>query len=74
MNYGLETKFEKKCIKRRGLTMQIPHSIKNIETIIEMKRKELIEIGLKHGFSSSLTLNASQKLDELILQYQKCNQ
>lgn len=54
--------------------MQISHSIKNIETIIEMKRKELIEIGLKYGFSSSLTLNASQKLDELILQYQKCNQ
>ena len=54
--------------------MQIPYSIKNIETIIEMKRKELIEIGLKHGFSSSLTLIASQKLDELIIQYQKCNQ
>ena len=44
--------------------MQITHSIKNIETIIEMKRKELIEIGLKHGFSSSLTLNERKKLDE----------
>ena len=41
--------------------MQIPYSIKNIETMIEMKRKELIEIGLKHGFSSSLTLIRQSK-------------
>ena len=54
--------------------MQISPTINNIEKMIEMKRKELIEIGLKYGFNSSLTLNASQKLDELILQYQKCNQ
>ena len=54
--------------------MQRPDTVNNIEKMIEMKRKELIEIGLKHGFNSSLTLNASQKLDELILQYQKYHQ
>ncbi|WP_338469501.1 aspartyl-phosphate phosphatase Spo0E family protein [Niallia sp. XMNu-256] len=47
---------------------------KSIEIIIEIKRKELIETGLKHGFSSSQTLIASQQLDDLILQYQKSNQ
>lgn len=54
--------------------MKTPPSVKDIETIIESKRKELIETGLKHGFSSSKTLIASQQLDVLIVQYQKSNQ
>jgi hypothetical protein len=54
--------------------MQISYSNKKIETIIEMKRKELIETGLKYGFNSSKTLLVSQKLDDLIVQYQRGNQ
>ena len=54
--------------------MQITLLDKNIRNSNPDEAKSIIEIGLKHGFSSSLTLNASQKLDELILQYQKCNQ
>ncbi|WP_084786739.1 aspartyl-phosphate phosphatase Spo0E family protein [Bacillus tuaregi] len=45
-----------------------------IESMIELHRKVLIETGLKHGFNSVQTLTASQKLDELIVQYQKQNQ
>jgi len=54
--------------------MKTPRSEKNIELIIEMKRKELIQTGLKHGFNSSKTLLASQILDDLIVEYQKNNQ
>ena len=43
----------------------------NIESMIEIHRKVLIETGLKHGFNSAKTITVSQKLVELILQYQK---
>lgn len=49
--------------------MKIPKE--KIIIIIESHRKELIETGLKHGFDSTKTLIASQKLDELIVEYQK---
>lgn len=47
---------------------------KSIESVIELKRKELIKTGLKHGFNSNKTLVASQQLDALIIEYQKSNQ
>lgn len=33
---------------------------------IETKRAELIEIAMKHGFSSNLAIICSQELDELL--------
>lgn len=52
--------------------MKIPSTKDHIKSTIELHRKELIETGLKHGFNSTKTLIASQKLDELIFKYQKC--
>jgi len=54
--------------------MSTTYSEETIESLIEIQRKALIETGLKHGFNSVKTLTASQKLDKLILQYQKQNQ
>lgn len=51
--------------------MKILSSKENMKTTIELHRKELIETGLKHGFNSSKTILASQKLDDLIVKYQK---
>ncbi|KAA9021747.1 aspartyl-phosphate phosphatase Spo0E family protein [Niallia endozanthoxylica] len=53
--------------------MSTIYSQEAIESMIEIHRKALIETGLKHGFNSAKTLTASQKLDKLILQYQKQN-
>ncbi|MFC4323338.1 aspartyl-phosphate phosphatase Spo0E family protein [Litchfieldia salsa] len=39
--------------------------------IIERKRAELIEIALKNGLSSSLSIKYSQELDHLLNQYNK---
>lgn len=52
--------------------MNIHSKKENIKATIELHRKELIETGLKHGFNSSETLMVSQKLDNLIIKYQKC--
>ncbi|MFV2047131.1 Spo0E family sporulation regulatory protein-aspartic acid phosphatase [Metabacillus sp. YM-086] len=38
---------------------------------INFHKKELIAIGLANGLNHPLTISQSQKLDELILQYQK---
>jgi|tagenome__1003787_1003787.scaffolds.fasta_scaffold18844677_2 hypothetical protein len=51
--------------------MEVPYTKEKIEATIERHRKQLIEIGLKHGFSSSETILASQKLDQFIVLYQK---
>jgi Spo0E like sporulation regulatory protein len=44
--------------------------IESIESKIELYRKKLIDLGLRHGFNSTETLIASQNLDKLILEYQ----
>lgn len=51
--------------------MEVAYTKEKIETIIERHRKKLIETGLKHGFNSSQTIIASQKLDHFIVLYQK---
>ncbi|MCQ6276585.1 aspartyl-phosphate phosphatase Spo0E family protein [Bacillus sp. V3B] len=51
--------------------MGVTYTKAKIETAIEKHRKELIETGLKHGFNSSETIIASQKLDQFIVLYQK---
>jgi hypothetical protein len=38
---------------------------------IEFLRKDLIHIGLTHGFNNDRTIQASQELDYFIFQYQK---
>lgn len=43
--------------------------LKTIETL----RKEMIQIGNKEGFSSTQTLEISQKLDTFIFKYQASN-
>jgi 7-cyano-7-deazaguanine synthase in queuosine biosynthesis len=40
-------------------------------TKIEDKRKEMIRIGIKYGKSHKNTVECSQELDKLILEYQK---
>ncbi|WP_445487237.1 Spo0E family sporulation regulatory protein-aspartic acid phosphatase [Niallia sp. 03133] len=39
--------------------------------LIEKKRDELVEIVVKHGFSSPLAITCSQELDLLLNQYNK---
>lgn len=51
--------------------MEVLYTKEKIEATIEKHRKDLIETGLKHGFSSSKTIIASQKLDQFIVLYQK---
>ncbi|MFX3623011.1 MAG: aspartyl-phosphate phosphatase Spo0E family protein [Ectobacillus sp.] len=38
---------------------------------INLKKEEMIELGLKMGFQSAETIKISQELDVLILQYQR---
>lgn len=59
---------------KRGFDMELNLMINLFKTQIEILRKELIETGLKYGLDSSDTLIASQKLDELIFQYQKLHE
>ncbi|TLS37722.1 aspartyl-phosphate phosphatase Spo0E family protein [Pseudalkalibacillus caeni] len=42
--------------------------------MIEEKRKQMIELGKKHGLSSAKTITCSQELDRLIEKYQITNQ
>ncbi|EOR21729.1 aspartyl-phosphate phosphatase Spo0E family protein [Cytobacillus oceanisediminis] len=42
---------------------------KQLLTQIELKRTELIEIAMKHGFSSSSAIICSQELDVLLNKY-----
>lgn len=53
------------------IIMEVTYTKEMIEIIIERHRKQLIETGLKHGFNSSKTITASQKLDHFIVLYQK---
>ncbi|MFD3447503.1 aspartyl-phosphate phosphatase Spo0E family protein [Microbacteriaceae bacterium 4G12] len=41
---------------------------------IQMKRQEMVELGMKTGFNSFETLTASQELDLLIVKYQRCKE
>ncbi|MEK4671157.1 aspartyl-phosphate phosphatase Spo0E family protein [Niallia sp. FSL R7-0271] len=47
--------------------------MKDILERIENVRTEMINIGLNEGFRSDKTLKLSEKLDDLIIQYQKLN-
>lgn len=46
---------------------------KQLLTQIELKRTELIEIAMKHGFSSSSAIICSQELDVLLNKYNEMN-
>ncbi|WP_412758629.1 Spo0E family sporulation regulatory protein-aspartic acid phosphatase [Niallia circulans] len=46
---------------------------KQLLTQIELKRTELIEIAMKHGFSSSSAIICSQELDVLLNKYNEIN-
>ena len=46
---------------------------KQLLTQIELKRSELIEIAMKHGFSSSPAIICSQELDVLLNKYNEVN-
>lgn len=46
---------------------------KQLLTQIELKRSELIEIAMKHGFSSSSAIICSQELDVLLNKYNEMN-
>ncbi|WP_353050394.1 aspartyl-phosphate phosphatase Spo0E family protein [Bacillus sp. ISL-45] len=41
--------------------------------IIEHFRKKLIEVGTSEGYNNTKTILLSQKLDKVILKYQKLN-
>ncbi|MCE7792785.1 aspartyl-phosphate phosphatase Spo0E family protein [Salipaludibacillus sp. CUR1] len=38
---------------------------------ISEKREELMNLALKHGLNSEVTINCSQELDQLIIIFQK---
>ncbi|WP_088126060.1 aspartyl-phosphate phosphatase Spo0E family protein [Bacillus sp. S2-R3J1-FB-BA1] len=55
-------------------TVKRKDTLEKIERDIHMKREEMIQLGLTRGLNSMETIEVSQKMDKLILQYQCCNE
>ena len=46
------------------------YTLEKLSRDIHMKREEMIQLGLTSGLNSTETIQVSQELDKLILQYQ----
>lgn len=46
------------------------YTLEKLSRDIHMKREEMIQLGLTSGLNSRETIQVSQELDKLILQYQ----
>ena len=47
------------------------YTLEKLSRDIHMKREEMIQLGLTSGLNSMETIQVSQELDKLILQYQR---
>ncbi|MCI0764851.1 aspartyl-phosphate phosphatase Spo0E family protein [Bacillus sp. TL12] len=47
------------------------YTMEKLSRDIHMKREEMIHLGLTNGLNSAETIQVSQELDKLILQYQR---
>lgn len=51
-------------------TVKRKYTLEKLSRDIHMKREEMIQLGLTSGLNSMETIQVSQELDKLILQYQ----
>ncbi|ASI76981.1 aspartyl-phosphate phosphatase Spo0E family protein [Bacillus cereus group sp. TH208-1LC] len=51
-------------------TVKRKYTLEKLSRDIHMKREEMIQLGLTSGLNSTETIQVSQELDKLILQYQ----
>ncbi|MGE7890286.1 Spo0E family sporulation regulatory protein-aspartic acid phosphatase [Bacillus cereus] len=51
-------------------TVKRKYTLEKLSRDIHMKREEMIQLGLTSGLNSRETIQVSQELDKLILQYQ----
>ncbi|MCP8968521.1 aspartyl-phosphate phosphatase Spo0E family protein [Ectobacillus ponti] len=50
------------------------HMVDKLLLDIKQKREEMIQIGMQNGLASAETIQASQELDLLIVEYQRCKE
>ncbi|AIK36849.1 spo0E like sporulation regulatory family protein [Bacillus pseudomycoides] len=52
-------------------TAKREYTMEKLSRDIHMKREEMIHLGLTNGLNSTETIQVSQELDKLIVQYQR---